>query len=73
MVLQTAIVSLLLILTIHHLFLYFQTTLTIHKEKDMNPVKKYESIMKKIEDRVVEPPPIDMKLELKEYMKTHLL
>jgi hypothetical protein len=72
MVLQTAVLSFLLIFLIHHLIEFFQKTLTAYKEKDMRPSKKYETILKKIEEEPPHPQTVDMKKELKDYMNSVL-
>jgi hypothetical protein len=83
---QTSILSFLLIFFVHNIITYLQQTLTVYKEKDMRPIKKYEEIISKIEE--VQQPKVqstnietnkmeynhnfDMKKELKEYIRNHL-
>ena len=87
-IIQTSILSFLLIFFVHNIIAYLQQTLTVYKEKDMRPIKKYEEIISKIEEgqqqqTKVQPTNIetnkidlnhnfDMKKELKEYIRNHL-
>jgi hypothetical protein len=83
---QTIIFSILFIILAHHLLIYFKTTLTVPKIKDLvnGPVKKYEDIYnvihsseltkhqnEKIEQVKLEKPDLEtMKTELKNYLKS---
>ncbi len=52
--LKTIILSLIFILIVHNLYIYFINTLTVPKVKDLidTPNKKYEEIFKKLNDNV---------------------
>tara|TARA_E500000178_G_C16920105_1_gene706814 strand:+ start:354 stop:644 length:291 start_codon:yes stop_codon:yes gene_type:complete len=52
--LKTIILSLILILIVHNLYIYFINTLTVPKVKDLidTPNKKYEEIFKKLNDNI---------------------
>ena len=83
-IVEKTLASLLFIIISHHLFLYFQTTLTLPKQKDLfyGPIKKYSKMYETIkQEKEVEqeqnqnPEMIDtlsMKNELKEYIQKNL-
>ena len=51
-ILQTTIISILLIFLVHHLILFFKSMLTVPKIKDLvnNPKQKYEEIYNTIQN-----------------------
>lgn len=86
-ILEKSLASLLFIIISHHLFLYFQTTLTLPKQKDLfyGPIKKYSKMYETIKQQkenplqkekekesVVEMDTLSMKNELKEYIQKNL-
>ena len=68
-IIQQIIISVVLIVTIHYIYLFFKHNLTIPKTKDLvkKPMEQYKQIYtsfnKKTEDKTV------MKNELKDYLK----
>ena len=52
-ILQTTIISVLLIFLVHHLILFFKSMLTVPKIKDLvnNPKQKYEDIYNTIKNQ----------------------
>jgi len=74
--------SVIFILCVHHLLLFFQKMLTTYKEKDLlhSPIEKYQTMYKHIssasvvtpQPTIAAPQPIEMKNELKEYMVNYL-
>ena len=82
-IVEKSLASLLFIIISHHLFLYFQTTLTLPKQKDLfyGPIKKYSKMYETIKQQkekpleketVVEMDTLSMKNELKEYIQKNL-
>ena len=80
--LQITIISIILIFLVHHLFMFFKSTLTIPKIKDFvnSPIQKYENIYNIISKPDIQYTPIDllptnkddMKTELKNFLKNQL-
>ena len=79
--LEKVVLSIVFILSVHYLLLYFQTNLTIPKQKDMfyAPIKKYNKmydIIKQRENQDKTATCIDdkesMKNELKEFIEKNL-
>lgn len=85
--LQITITSIILIFLVHHLIVFFKTTLTVPKVKDLvnAPAQKYEniynaisskdytdSLLPNIEVRVPTPEVKSMKDELKNFLKTKI-
>lgn len=81
-IVQSIIISLVLIILIHYLFTFFKTTLTVPKIKDLvnRPQQKYEDLLNTIKTEqdkpIPKPNPIPkqntsstMKDELKNFMK----
>ena len=71
-ILKQVILSLINIILIHYLYVFFKTNLTVPKIKDLvnRPVKKYKEIYKSLEREKASPPPSgDMKIELKNYLQ----
>jgi len=77
-IIQSIIISLVLIILIHYLFTFFKTTLTVPKIKDLvnRPQQKYEDLLNTIKTEHDKPKPIpkqntssSMKDELKNFMK----
>jgi len=79
-VIKNAIISLVIIILIHYLYVFFKTNLTIPKTKDLveRPEKKYKEIYaslsaadaKQTDDIIPKKEEgVDMKLELKNYLK----
>jgi hypothetical protein len=83
--LQITIISIILIFLVHHLILFFKTTLTVPKVKDLvhAPAQKYENIYNTISSRdytdsllpsvplsTVIPEKKSMKEELKSFLKS---
>ena len=80
---QNIIISLVLIILIHYLYVFFKTNLTVPKIKDLveRPEKKYKEIYASLSSKSTDIKPIivtekkqddagvDMKLELKNYLK----
>ena len=72
-ILKQVILSLIIIILIHYLYVFFKTNLTVPKIKDLvnRPVKKYKEIYKSLEREKAPPPPSgDMKIELKNYLQS---
>ena len=73
-IIQWTIVSLVLIMLIHHLYIFFKTTLTVPKIKDLvdKPSQQYKDIMDTIKtpDSTTESKSVqkEMKNELKNYL-----
>ena len=67
---KTAFISLILIILIHYLYIFFKTNLTIPKVKDLiyKPTIQYREIYKIINKNTDEQS--DMKNELKEYLQS---
>jgi len=80
--LQITVISIILIFLVHHLILFFKSTLTVPKVKDLvnAPVQKYESIYNTISSSSNTTNPItqpthdiqSMKDELKNFLKTKI-
>jgi len=80
-VIKNAIISLVIIILIHYLYVFFKTNLTIPKTKDLveRPEKKYKEIYASLSANNTKPNEeaipkkeeqgVDMKLELKNYLK----
>lgn len=81
-VITNAVISLVIIILIHYLYVFFKTNLTIPKTKDLveRPEKKYKEIYASLstntskESTILKPRKdedkgVDMKLELKNYLK----
>lgn len=71
---QITIISLILILLLHHLFQFFKNTLTVPKVKDLvnAPNKKYQNIINHIEYKIPLQEQNILSSDLKENMKTEL-
>ena len=82
---EKTILSLLFIMSVHYLILYFQNNLTVPKQKDLfyAPIKKYNKIYDIINEPIITPPSptivnsnsnsdSDMKNELKDYLQKNL-
>lgn len=72
-ILKQIILSLIIIILIHYLYVFFKTNLTVPKIKDLvnRPVKKYKEIYKSLEREKAPPPPSgNMKIELKNYLQS---
>ena len=56
-IVEKSLASLLFIIISHHLFLYFQTTLTLPKQKDLfyGPIKKYSKMYETIKQQKEKP------------------
>ena len=69
-IIQTTLISLVLIILLHYLFVFFKTTLTIPKVKDLvnKPTEKYNDIFKTINKTELSDN-TNMKDELKNYLK----
>ena len=69
MVTKTSIISLILIVLVHHLYIFLKTNLTMPKIKDLvdKPVLRYEEIYNTIKQK---PSSTNMKNELKQYLQT---
>ena len=69
-IIQTTLISLVLIILMHYLFVFFKTTLTIPKVKDLvnKPTEKYNDIFKTINKTELSDN-TNMKDELKNYLK----
>jgi len=72
-IIQNIIISIVLIMSIHYIYLYFKTNLTVPKTKDLvkKPIEQYRKIYNSIQQEM--PDKIDkkeMKGELKNYLKT---
>ena len=69
-IIQTTLISLVLIILIHYLFVFFKTTLTIPKVKDLvnKPTERYNDIFKTINKTELSDN-ATMKDELKNYLK----
>lgn len=80
-VIKNAIISLVIIILIHYLYVFFKTNLTVPKTKDLveRPEKKYKEIYASLstkntknnenEKEEAKEKDVDMKLELKNYLK----
>jgi len=79
-VITNAVISLVIIILIHYLYVFFKTNLTVPKIKDLveRPEKKYKEIYASLstnnakESTILKPKKdegVDMKLELKNYLK----
>jgi hypothetical protein len=79
-VISNAVISLVIIILIHYLYVFFKTNLTVPKIKDLveRPEKKYKEIYASLstntakESTILKPKKdegVDMKLELKNYLK----
>jgi flagellar basal body-associated protein FliL len=70
-ILQTTIISVVLIATIHYIFLFFKNNLTIPKTKDLvnKPVENYKKMLN-INEKVQTTNTDSMKDELKEYLQS---
>jgi hypothetical protein len=74
-IIQMSVISLLLIMLIHYLFIYFKTNLTIPKVKDLvnKPQQQYDKIFDTMNHAVTYDNKADsddnMKNELKNYLK----
>ena len=80
---KTAFISLISIILIHYLYVFFKTNLTVPKIKDLveRPEKKYKEIYASLSSKSTDTKPtivpekkpdgagLDMKLELKNYLK----
>jgi hypothetical protein len=79
-ILKFSFISLILIILVHYLYLYFTSLLTTPKIKDlvMIPNKKYEELYELIKtddtpkQEISETTNIDMKNELKEYLNNKI-
>jgi len=71
---QITIISLILILLLHHLFQFFKNTLTVPKVKDLvnAPHKKYQNIINHIEYQTPLQEQNILSSDLKENMKNEL-
>ena len=65
------IMSLIIILLVHYLYVFFKTNLTVPKIKDLvnRPEQKYKEMYKSLEKEIQQPSSVDMKNELKNYLK----
>jgi hypothetical protein len=81
--LQITIISIILIFLVHHLILFFKSTLTVPKVKDLvnAPAQKYENIYNTISSRdytdsllptIPIPPAISETISMKEELKNFL-
>jgi hypothetical protein len=78
-ILEKSLMSLVFIMVVHYLFNYFQTNLTIPKQKDLYyaPIKKYSKMYEIIKAKSETTTETDldlntMKNELKEYIQRNL-
>ena len=84
-IIQTSIISIIFILLVHHLLMFFKTTLTVPKIKDLvnSPNQKYQHIYDTISNKLPTYTEIDllpltteehpnMKNELKTFLKKQL-
>lgn len=72
-IIQNIIISVILIMSIHYIYIYFKTNLTVPKTKDLvkKPIEQYKKIYHSIQQK--QPDKIDqnkMKGELKKYLKS---
>tara|TARA_Y100000389_G_scaffold84773_2_gene81487 strand:- start:4535 stop:4837 length:303 start_codon:yes stop_codon:yes gene_type:complete len=67
-VIQQTVISIVLIMTVHYIYLYFKNNLTIPKTKDLikKPNEYYKKIYSDIQKKNNKE---DMKQELKDYLK----
>ena len=70
-ILKQIILSLIVIILIHYLYIFFKTNLTVPKIKDLvnRPEQKYKEMYKSLEKKTTNESPLDMKIELKNYLK----
>ena len=72
-IVQVTIISLVIIFLIHHLFVYFKTTLTVPQVKDLinKPTKRYEEILNTLSETNHEESTTssNMKEELKKFLE----
>jgi hypothetical protein len=63
--------SLIIIILVHYLYIFFKTNLTVPKIKDLvnRPERKYKEIYQSLEKPDIAKPSVDMKVELKNYLK----
>jgi len=71
-IIQNIIISIILIMSIHYIYIYFKTNLTVPKTKDLvkKPIEQYRKIYNSIQKEI--PKKINktaMKGELKNYLK----
>ena len=78
---KITIISIIFIFLIHHILVFFKTNLTTPKIKDLvnAPIQKYDTIFNAINSNAMNStnisellppaPPLDMKNELKQFMK----
>jgi hypothetical protein len=80
-IIQTTILSIILIFLVHYLIEFFKSTLTVPKIKDLvnSPTQKYENMFNVInsqgfayKESELIPPPNDMKNELKNFLKKQM-
>ena len=69
--LKQIILSLMIIILIHYLYIFFKRNLTIPKIKDLvnRPEQKYREIYKSLEKSPPQESSGNMKIELKNYLK----
>ena len=74
---KISLLSLIIIFLIHHIFIYFKTTLTVPVVKDFvdKPNKQYEEIFKTLASKSLEEQTTssNMKEELKNFLNQHQL
>ena len=76
-IIEKILFSLIFIMSVHHLLIYFQTNLTVPKQKDMfyEPMKNYTKmyeIIKQKKDDDKDDGKEKMKNELKAYLQNNL-
>jgi len=70
-IIKQIMMSLIIITLIHYLYMFFKQNLTVPKIKDLinRPEQKYKEIYRAIEKKPQEKQSVDMKSELKNYLK----
>ena len=69
-IIQQTIISIILIISIHYIYIFFKTNLTIPKTKDLvnKPTERYKQIYSSLKKNKEDTK--EMKTELKNYLKT---